>query len=64
MFDMEIVKLRDNTEINNAASAWFHSKWKVPAEAYLQSMEECRQTTADGFFTFRDLSKRYFPQDL
>lgn len=58
--EFKIVKLRDNSEVNNVASDWFHGKWGVSAETYLQSIEECQQTTADGCFMFRNLSKERF----
>ena len=41
--EFKIVKLRDNIEINIAASEWFHSKWGVPADVYLNSIEECQK---------------------
>lgn len=41
--EIKVFKLRDNPEINRAAVEWFHGKWGVPAEAYLQSIEECQQ---------------------
>lgn len=41
--EFEIIKLRENSEMNRAAAEWFHSKWGVPAEAYLQSIEKCQQ---------------------
>ena len=41
--EFKIVKLRDNSEINPAAAEWFHGKWGVSADMYLQSIEECQQ---------------------
>lgn len=58
--EFKIVKLRENPKMNCGAADWFHGKWGVSAETYLQSIEECQQTTADGFFTFRNLSKERF----
>ena len=36
-----IIKLRENPEIKERAARWFHEKWGVPLEAYLESMEAC-----------------------
>ncbi len=32
------VTLRDRPELTGRAAAWFHEKWHVPAEAYLECM--------------------------
>ena len=32
------INLRDKPELKNAAAAWFHSKWGVPVQAYLDCM--------------------------
>ena len=32
--------LRDRPELKQAAAAWFHSKWGVPEEAYLECMDD------------------------
>lgn len=37
----EIVRLTDRPEIKERAAQWFSGKWKVPLEAYQESMEEC-----------------------
>ncbi len=37
----EIVPLRDMPEIKERAAQWFHEKWGIPLEAYLESMKEC-----------------------
>lgn len=39
MSDIRIVDLRDKTEIKEKAAEWFHSKWGVPTEAYLECMD-------------------------
>lgn len=36
-----IVRLVDEPEIKETAARWFHEKWGIPLEAYLESMEEC-----------------------
>lgn len=39
MNNYQIVKLSDRKELKDIAAQWFHSKWKVPAEAYRESIE-------------------------
>lgn len=39
--DYHIYKLRENPNFKNDWAEWFHEKWGIPKEAYLQSMEEC-----------------------
>lgn len=36
-----IVRLTDKPEIKEQAAQWFHEKWGIPLEAYMESMEEC-----------------------
>lgn len=36
-----IVKIREYRDLKEVAANWFHSKWGVPKEAYLESMEAC-----------------------
>lgn len=38
---MKILRLIDKPEMKDAMANWFHQKWGIPMEAYLQSMEEC-----------------------
>jgi len=33
------ITLRDDSSLKEAAAEWFHSKWGVPEEAYLECME-------------------------
>lgn len=33
------ISLREAPELMQPAAAWFHSKWRVPVEAYLECME-------------------------
>ncbi|MDE7218281.1 MAG: GNAT family N-acetyltransferase [Oscillospiraceae bacterium] len=37
----EIINLRERPEWKEDAAAWFHAKWGVPLDAYLESMEQC-----------------------
>ncbi len=41
--EINVIKLRDDDKIDRKAAEWFHSKWGVPEETYLESIEECRQ---------------------
>lgn len=41
--EYKIIRLTDEPERKEQDSEWFHEKWKVPLEAYLESMEECLQ---------------------
>ena len=36
----KIIKITDNPLLKETASGWFHSKWKIPVKAYLDSMDE------------------------
>lgn len=35
------ILLRNHPEWKDRAASWFHSKWGVPEEAYLESIEDC-----------------------
>lgn len=37
----EIVRLIDKPEMKEQIAGWFHAKWNIPLEAYMESMEEC-----------------------
>lgn len=39
--DYQIIRLIDKPERKEQAARWFHEKWNIPLEAYLESMEEC-----------------------
>lgn len=36
-----MIRLVDVPEIKEEAAQWFHVKWGIPLQAYLDSMEEC-----------------------
>jgi len=36
-----IISLKDKPALKERMAQWFHEKWKIPKEAYLESMEEC-----------------------
>jgi len=33
------ITLKDNPVLKDTAAEWFHSKWGIPKEAYLECME-------------------------
>ncbi|MCI8798482.1 GNAT family N-acetyltransferase [Acetatifactor muris] len=37
----QILKIREYAGLKEEAAQWFHSKWNIPMEAYLESMEQC-----------------------
>ena len=37
----KIVRLIDRPEMKEQIAGWFHAKWNIPLEAYMESMEEC-----------------------
>ena len=39
MKDLQYVTLREKPELKDPAAEWFHNKWGVPTEAYLECME-------------------------
>ncbi len=41
---MEYLRLTDRPEMLEQMAAWFHEKWGVPTETYLESMEACLNT--------------------
>ena len=41
MSKYSIINILDKPNLKNAAASWFHDKWKVPIDAYLESMNDC-----------------------
>lgn len=39
--EYKIIRLVDMPEMKEQAARWFHEKWGIPLDAYLESMEEC-----------------------
>ncbi len=37
----QIIRLIDNPEMKEQMANWFHEKWRVPLNAYLESMNDC-----------------------
>lgn len=42
---MELIRLRERSELAGKAARWFHEKWNIPLEAYEESMEDCLKGT-------------------
>lgn len=38
---MKIISLSDCPEMKDAMADWFHAKWEIDREAYINSMNEC-----------------------
>ena len=41
----EILKIQKHPEFKQEAAQWFHEKWGIPLEAYVDSMDECLKCT-------------------
>lgn len=41
MSNYRIIKIQEYPELKNYAANWFHEKWNIPLEAYLESIDEC-----------------------
>lgn len=41
MSNYRIVKIQEQPELRRISADWFHKKWSIPLEAYLESMDEC-----------------------
>ena len=41
MEELKYVSLREKPELEERAADWFHAKWCVPKEAYLECMDAC-----------------------
>ena len=39
--DYKIIRLTDKPEMKEQAAQWFHEKWGIPLEAYVESMNDC-----------------------
>ena len=55
MAEYQYITLREKPELMNPAAEWFHSKWGVPTEAYLECMEAyLKKETELGWFLCMD----------
>ena len=43
----QFIALREKPDLKNSAAEWFHSKWKVPIEAYLECMDAYLQNETE-----------------
>lgn len=41
MGNYRIIKIQEQPELRNTVANWFHKKWNIPSEAYLESIDEC-----------------------
>ncbi|MBD5452399.1 MAG: GNAT family N-acetyltransferase [Lachnospiraceae bacterium] len=46
MLQYEILKIQEHPALKQDAAQWFHEKWGIPLEAYLDSMDECLNCTS------------------
>ena len=53
--DYQYITLREQPQLEQKAAQWFHEKWGVPAEAYLECMDAyLRGTTEYGWYLCLD----------
>ena len=58
MYTFQYINLRERPELKNKAAQWFHEKWGVPAEAYLECMEDYLSgNTENGWYLCLDGEK-------
>ena len=58
MKEYKFITLMEKPEIKDAAASWFHSKWGVPKEAYLDCMEAyLNKETDNGWYLCLDGEK-------
>jgi len=51
MAEYQYITLREKPELRNPAAQWFHSKWGVPTEAYLECMDAyLNKETENGWY--------------
>ena len=55
MSEYTIVTLKDRPQLINYAAEWFHNKWGVPVEAYLECMQSyLSDETKNGWYLCMD----------
>lgn len=58
MSELKYIILTERPELMDAAANWFHSKWGVPKEAYLECMEDFLQGRTElGWYLCMDGEK-------
>lgn len=55
----EIIRLIDKPEYKESMSDWFSSKWNIPKEAYMESMDVCikNQASVPQWYAVMDCDK-------
>ena len=53
----QYIKLSDYPELINQAADWFHQKWHIPADAYLDSMNESFTSYIPSWYIVMDEEK-------
>ncbi len=46
MGEYRLIRIQEREEWIAPAAEWFHQKWQIPKEAYLESMRECLANTS------------------
>ena len=58
MKECSYIILREKPEIKDVAASWFHSKWGVPKEAYMECMDAyLNKETENGWYLCMDGEK-------
>lgn len=58
MKNFDYITLRERAELKNSAAEWFHCKWGVPTDAYLECMEAyLNKKTEYGWYLCMDGDK-------
>lgn len=47
MIEYSIISLKENPDLKETFAKWFHAKWGIPVEAYLESMNACINSQKD-----------------
>ena len=58
MKELSYITLRDNPSLKDIAAEWFHNKWGIPKDAYMQCMESyLKKETEYGWYLCMDKDK-------
>lgn len=41
MIKYRMLKIQEQPELRERVANWFHKRWNIPLEAYLESIDEC-----------------------
>lgn len=47
MIKYRILKIQEQPELRERVANWFHKRWNIPLEAYLESIDECLKNEND-----------------